>query len=74
MKRENPIAYIPSRYNYMTAGILGAKQDALCVSMVLNGVPRTKRTWCKVRYTDKGVAYIVKYGYKYYLQDMEETF
>ena len=66
LKREQLIAYIPSRDNYMTVGLYAAKPGKVLVAMVLNlhtGLPRTKRTWCNLHYNEKGCAYFIKYGY-----------
>ena len=76
MTREQPTAYIPSRDNYMTAGLYAEKPGRVLVAMVLNtktGLPRTKRTWCNVYYNEAGYAYFVKYGYMYYMRDMVEV-
>ena len=76
MTREQPTAYIPSRDNYMTAGLYAEKPGRVLVAMVLNtktGLPRTKRTWCNVHYNEAGYAYFVKYGYMYYMRDMVEV-
>ena len=76
MTREQPIAYIPSRDNYMTVGLYDAKPGKVLVAMVLNlhtGLPRTKRTWCNLHYNEKGCAYFIKYGYIYYIRDMVEV-
>ena len=46
LKREQLIAYIPSRDNYMTVGLYAAKPGKVLVAMVLNlhtGLPRTKK-------------------------------
>ena len=76
LKREQLIAYIPSRDNYMTVGLYDAKPGKVLIAMVLNlhtGSPRPKRTWCNVHYNEAGYAYFVKYGYMYYMRDMVEV-